>query len=242
MMDLLSQAQKICPDLPMWPTSAGGLEVVIRVKEGQPDPFHFAVRLLRALKAQPNLATDLAFDYSQNAITLTGFGVVIHWITGAGESHCAEALAELKTDKATLSDVQAAFTLPYDWEQAWVETNEHADRQALTTWRVPGLGYFVAIQAGTTHPILKDSEGQRIYPTWLPLAEAARIYGYSPSSLRQAVYQGRLRTARSGDRHRVTVAEIEAAIAEGRLQPDWHRKKKGSDRRLSSKFSERSGV
>lgn len=185
-----------------------------------PDPVHVAIHATQRLfpeRAGENPLHHVQIYYDRHQI-LVGRGVaVIHWVTESDEQACADALADIGTD-ATLEDIQATFTLPHPAGEDWDETDKFADH-TLAMWEVPAIGYVVEIRDDRPFPILRDPAGNWVPKTWWTLQEIADIHGYTPSSLRVAIHQGRLRSSKVGRAHRVANSELRAALREGRLKP-----------------------
>jgi hypothetical protein len=185
-----------------------------------PDPVHVAIHATQRLfpeQAQKRPLHRVQIYYDRHQI-LVGRGVaVVHWVTESDEQACADALGELDSD-STLEEIQAAFTLPHPAGEDWGET-DNADDHTLAMWEVPAIGYVVEIRDDRPFPILRDPAGNWVPKTWWTLQEIADIHGYTPSSLRVAIHQGRLRSSKVGRAHRVADSELRAALREGRLKP-----------------------
>ena len=178
------------------------------------DPVQIAIEVCRELEPERDLSSVMRIDY--DAHTIDAAGAKIHWICDQDESDCANALSELPKD-ATLDQIKAAFCLPYSQDDEWRILNEP---DIISKWIVSGTKYQVLITKNRSHPLLQNYAGYWIHPDWMTLSEAAAYLSYQKtSSLRVAIYQGRLHSKKVGNTHLVRPTDIQAAIWEGRLKP-----------------------
>ena len=191
------------------------IECVIRIGDFfSLDPFHLAIEICRELEPECDSSDVMSIDYDAHVINAAG--ARIHWICDQDESDCANALAELPKD-TTLDQIKAAFTLPYSHDDEWLRLN---GRDIIHKWVVSGTAYQVFITKKRSHPLLQNPAGYWIHPDWMTLSEAAAYLSYEKtSSLRVAIYQGRLPSKKIGNTHLVRPTDIQAAIREGRLKP-----------------------
>ena len=178
------------------------------------DPVQIAIEVCRELEPESDLSSVMSIDYETHVIHAAG--ARIHWVCEQDERDCANALAELPAD-ATLDQIKAAFTLPYSHDDEWLILNEPL---IIDKWIVSGTKYQILTTKNRSHPLLQNYAGYWIHPDWMTLSEAAAYLSYQKtSSLRVAIYQGRLHSKKVGNTHLVRPTDIQAAIQEGRLKP-----------------------
>ena len=187
----------------------------------KPDPVHVAIHATQRLfpeRAEKNPLHQVQVYYDRHQVLVARGAAVIHWITESDERACADALGELDSD-STLEEVKTALMLPHPAGEDWSETDKFADDHTLAMWEIPAIGYVVEARDDRPFLVLRDPAGNWVPKTWWTIQEIADIHGYTPSSLRVAIHQNRLRSSKWGYTHRVADSDLRAALREGRLRP-----------------------
>lgn len=194
------------------------LPSVARHGDPKPDPVYVAIRAIQQLFPQQPPLHQVQIHYTRHQVLVARGEAIIHWITESDERACADALGELDSD-STWEEIKTALTLPHPASAAWSGTDKFADDHTLAMWEIPAIGYVVEARDDRPFLVLRDPAGNWVPKTWWTVQEIADVYGYTPSSLRVAIQQGRLRSSKWGYTHRIAASDLRAALREGRLRP-----------------------